>query len=76
MLRTISASESTALASPTAKGLMRCAPPRINAANTITIVADAALMVRPLAARPWVTAASFSLLACHGSWMRLVKKAS
>ena len=65
--RTITASTSTALASPTPNTSMIRWPPSTNAANTRTMIAAAAVIVLPVAARPWVTASRLSSRRCHSS---------
>ena len=75
-LRTTSASSSTAAARPSPNSLMVRSGPSTNARNSITMIAAAAVMVRPVTARPCMTARRLSPVWSHSSWMRLSRKTS
>ena len=54
-------------ARPMPNSLITRSPPRMKAPNTSTMIAAAAVIVRPVAARPWVTASRLSPRLCHSS---------
>jgi len=66
-IRTISASRSTAPARPRPNILITTCPPSTNEANTSTMIVAAAVIVRPVACRPRVTASRLSPVRCHSS---------
>ncbi len=75
-LRPISASSRTAMARPDPNSLITRSPPRMNEAKTRTMIAAAAVIVRPVTASPWPTACRLSRDRSHSSCMRLTRNTS
>ena len=72
----ITASMKTAAASPRPNSLMIRSSPSMKEAKTVTMIAAAAVITRPVRASPRVTALVASLSRSHSSWMRDIRKTS
>ena len=70
------ASTAMAPARPRPNSLMTRWPPSRKAPKTSTMMAAAAVIVRPVASSPAVTASLLSSLRSHSSWMREMRNTS
>ena len=75
--RMITASIRTAEARPRPKSLMIRSSPSMKEAKTVTMIAAAAVITRPVRARPRVTASDGVVASLsHSSWIRDIRKTS
>lgn len=75
-VRTINASTRIAAAIPRPMILIVRSVLSVKAANTTTMIAASAVIVRPVMACPWSTARALSRVFSHSSWMRLTRNTS
>ena len=75
-LRITNASIATADAKATPNSLIVRLPPSANEPNTQIMIVAAAVITRPVEARPWTTASEASLRFSHSSWTRDIRNTS